>query len=206
LKISLQNIAKRFRSEWIFRDLSFDFESGTRYAVLGHNGSGKSTLLQIISGHLTPSRGDIRFFLGDKLVDGGNLYRYMAYSAPYSDIIEEFTLREAVEFHQKFKPFINQMTTADFRSVLELPASAWDKEIRFFSSGMKQRVRLALAVCADVPVLLLDEPTTNLDTQGVRWYRELIGRYTENRLVIVASNIQHDYDFCEVELDILVYK
>lgn len=206
-KISLEDVGKRFRYEWIFRNLSMTFESGKTYALLGSNGSGKSTLMKILSGHLSPSAGKISFYLSEKKQDEDNIYKHISYAAPYIELIEELTLTEMIQFHTKFKPLNNNLKTNDLIEILAFEKSR-NKEIRYFSSGMKQRLKLALAICSDSPILLLDEPTTNLDAQGVAWYRQLISRFTEgsHRLTIVASNIEHDYDFCDKMLNIEDFK
>ena len=204
--IELNNIGKRFRYEWIFKNITHSFESGKSYALLGPNGSGKSTLMKILSGHLTPSDGQITFLHNGKKIDGDNVYQLISYSAPYIDVIEEMTLTEIIAFHSKFKPLRKALIINDLIRILNFKNAA-DKEIRFFSSGMKQRLKLALSICFDTPILLLDEPTTNLDAQGVAWYQDLMQQFSDkNRLVIVASNIEHDYDFCEEKLNILDYK
>ena len=204
--IKLNNIGKRFRYEWIFKNITHSFESGKSYALLGPNGSGKSTLMKILSGHLTPSEGQITFLHNGKKIDGDDVYQLISYSAPYIDVIEEMTLTEIIAFHSKFKPLRKALIINDLIRILNFKNAA-DKEIRFFSSGMKQRLKLALSICSDTPILLLDEPTTNLDAQGVAWYQDLMQQFSDkNRLVIVASNIEHDYDFCEEKLNILDYK
>ena len=204
--IELNNIGKRFRYEWIFKNITHSFESGKSYALLGPNGSGKSTPMKILSGHLTPSDGQITFLHNGKKIDGDNVYQLISYSAPYIDVIEEMTLTEIIAFHSKFKPLRKALIINDLIRILNFKNAA-DKEIRFFSSGMKQRLKLALSICSDTPILLLDEPTTNLDAQGVAWYQDLMQQFSDkNRLVIVASNIEHDYDFCEEKLNILDYK
>ena len=204
--IELNNIGKRFRYEWIFKNITHSFESGKSYALLGPNGSGKSTLMKILSGHLTPSDGQISFLHKEKKIDGDDVYQLISYSAPYIDVIEEMTLTEIIAFHSKFKPLSKGLIINDLIQILNFKNAA-DKEIRFFSSGMKQRLKLALSICSDTPILLLDEPTTNLDAQGVAWYRDLMQQFSDkNRLVIVASNIEHDYDFCEERINILEYK
>ena len=204
--IELNNIGKRFRYEWIFKNIIHSFESGKSYALLGPNGSGKSTLMKILSGHLTPSEGQITFLHNGKKIDGDDVYQHISYSAPYIDVIEEMTLTEIIAFHSKFKPLSKGLTINDLIQLLNFKNAA-DKEIRFFSSGMKQRLKLALSICTESLTLLLDEPTTNLDAQGVVWYRDLMKQFSDkNRLVIVASNIEHDYDFCEEKLNILDYK
>ena len=204
--IELNNIGKRFRYEWIFKNITHSFESGKSYALLGPNGSGKSTLMKILSGHLTPSDGQITFLHNGKKIDGDDVYQLISYSAPYIDVIEEMTLTEMIVFHSKFKPLRKALIINDLIRILNFKNAA-DKEIRFFSSGMKQRLKLALSICSDTPILLLDEPTTNLDAQGVAWYQDLMQQFSDkDRLVIVASNIEHDYDFCEEKLNILDYK
>lgn len=205
MDIILENIGKRYRFEWIFRHIDYTFKSGGRYAILGPNGSGKSTLMKVLSGHLTPSKGKIQFQQSGQKTDPDQLYRSISYAAPYIELIEEFGLREAIVFHQKFKPFIQNLQVDDLIEILGFEKSI-DKEIRFFSSGMKQRLKLVLAICSEANLLLLDEPTTNLDVQGADWYRDLIDRFLGDRTVIVASNVEGDYGFCEERLSVLDWK
>ncbi len=196
-RLVLEKIGKRYRSEWIFKNVSFVFEQGKRYALLGHNGSGKSTLMQIVSGFLTPSRGRLTWFLGEEKQNLDHFYTQISFAAPYIELIEELTLEEAIVFHQKFKPFSQNFDTNAVIKLLDFPKGNVHKQVRYFSSGMKQRLKLVLALCADTPIILLDEPTTNLDAQGIDWYRNLILTLTKDKIFIVASNILQDYDFCE---------
>lgn len=205
MDIQLQSVSKRYRREWIFRKINHHFTSGRAYAILGPNGSGKSTLLRTLSGHLTPTKGKVLFSENDKSLELDSIYKKISYTGPYIDLIEELTLIEAIDFHQKFKSFQPSITLSSIIELLGFQKSK-DKQIRYFSSGMKQRLKLVLAICSDTPVLLLDEPTTNLDQQGMNWYLELIRNYTTNRLVIIASNVEIDYSFCEEQLSILDYK
>jgi len=205
MRLKLNNIAKRYRYEWIFRRLTYTFEPAGKYAVLGPNGSGKSTLLRVLSGHLSPSKGKVDFFEKDAKIDADNVHRYLSYAAPYIELIEEFTLLEALQFHQRFKAFQQNLQPQDLIELLQFSKSQ-NKEIRYFSSGMQQRLKLVLALCSDTPLVLLDEPTTNLDRQGVAWYLDLIERFAQNRLTIVASNVEEDYGFCDKQLNILDFK
>ena len=84
--------------------------------------------------------------------------------------------------------------------------AAAKKQIRYYSSGMKQRIKLAQAVFSDTPVVLLDEPCTNLDLEGIELYHQLILNNCKGRLVIVSSNDIQEYSFCEEKISILDYK
>ena len=207
IEIVLKNIGKRFKLDWIFRQLDYTFEAKQQYAILGPNGSGKSTLMKILSGHLTPSQGSISFqsVALSINIEKDSVYRYISYAAPYIELIEELTLWEALQFHQKFKPFLPPLQPTDLLDLLHFSKSK-NKEIRFFSSGMKQRLKLVLAICSNTPILLLDEPTTNLDRQGMDWYLGLMEQFMGERLVIVASNVEEDYSFCKHHINILDYK
>lgn len=207
MQIELEKVSKRYRYEWIFKALSYQFLPKRSYALVGHNGSGKSTLLQILSGFLSPSKGTIRFLKDQQVIDRNEVYQHISFCSPYLELTEELSLREAIRFHQRFKPLLPGFDQQGLLDVLGLPNSAKDKAIQFFSSGMKQRLKLALAVASDTPVLLLDEPTVTLDQQGVHWYQELITQYAfGKRLVVIASNVEKDLEGCEERLSILDYK
>lgn len=205
MRIELEGVAKRYRREWILRQVDLTIEAGRGYAIEGPNGSGKSTLLRMISGHLTPSKGSISYTLHDSTLAADEVYRHLSYGAPYIDLIEELTLAEALRFHRRFKAFLPGLDDTALLDLLSLPGTS-SKLIRHFSSGMKQRLKLALAICSDTPLLLLDEPTTNLDQQGVDWYLRLIERFAAGRTVVVASNVEVDFGFCEVRVGVMQFK
>jgi ABC-type multidrug transport system ATPase subunit len=203
--ISLQNIGRRFNRDWIFKGVDYSFTSGESYAILGPNGSGKSTLLQVLNGSLSPSTGKIDFTNDGKPVEIETVFTHLSLAAPYLELIEEFTMSEMIDFHFKFKSFKPGIDKEQVIALLNLPKSA-NKLIKYFSSGMKQRLKLALAFCADTPMLMLDEPTSNLDTQGVDWYLSLVQQFAAGRLTIVCSNQEHEYGFCNHRLSIVDYK
>ena len=204
MKISLTNIGRRFNKEWIFRNLTTEFVSGNSYAILGPNGSGKSTLLSVLTGSLTPSEGQIAFSESQD-IPVEDIYRHISMAAPYLELVETFTLTEIINFHFKFKNFAAGVDNKSLISILGLEQAA-NKEIKYFSSGMKQRTKLALACCSDSPILFLDEPTSNLDVQGNDWYRDLIQNFTKDKLIIIGSNQIHEYDFCDKQIQIADYK
>ena len=205
MKINLQAVGKRFNREWIFRTVSLQLYSSTSYAVTGPNGSGKSTLLQTLGGMLQPSEGKVSFENNGNEIPSEDAYRHLSFCAPYLDVIEEMTLVEFLSFHQKFKPFIVDVDVKKIIEILGLPAAA-HKQIRYYSSGMKQRVKLAQAIFSDTSILLLDEPCSNLDSKGIQLYQSLIEQYCGDRLVVVCSNDPVEYSFCQEEISMNSFK
>ena len=205
MNIKLTNLGKRYNREWIFRNLSFQFDINKHYAITGPNGSGKSTLLQIIAGSAIYNEGEIVYHHLEKTIEPEKIFRKISFAAPYLDLVEEMTLNEFLNFHHKMKSWISHLDTKQIIFLLDLEKSA-HKQIRYFSSGMKQRVKLAQAIFSNVPAVLLDEPTTNLDEEGIQLYKTLIENYCKNRLVIISSNDKEEYSFCEEFIDLLNYK
>lgn len=205
MTISLTDAGKRFNRDWIFRHLTYEFSAGQSYAIIGPNGSGKSTLLQVLSGAMQMNEGNGQWTMDNSQIETENIYNYVSICAPYLELVEEMTLKEFLEFHHQFKPFLFSITPEKIISLLGLE-EATNKQIRNFSSGMKQRVKLAQAIFSDVPVVLLDEPCTNLDAAGVALYLQLITDYCQNRLVIVSSNDEVEYGFCREKVNITEWK
>lgn len=205
MQITLKNVGRRFNRDWIFRGVDYTFFQGQTYAILGSNGSGKSTLLSVLNGSLAPSKGEIEYTNGGNKVEVSDVFNYLSLAAPYLELIEEFSLNEMIDFHFKFKNYKPGMDKAAIIQLLNLPGST-NKLIKYFSSGMKQRLKLALAFCADTPILMLDEPTSNLDAQGVEWYLGLVQQFAAGRLTIICSNQEHEYSFSEHHLSITAYK
>lgn len=205
MTIELQELGKRFQSQWIFADLNMRFESGDRVAITGPNGSGKSTLLRLLCGASRPSSGKIRFLnAGGAEIEEDQVFRSVSLAAPYTELIEEFTLSEAIQFQRRFMRFQDGVDDSLLTSWLPFGKR---KLIREFSSGMKQRLKLVLAICADSELLLLDEPTSNLDKQGQGWYRELLDQFSEGRLIFIASNEEAEYSgFVSRHIDITEFK
>jgi ABC-type multidrug transport system ATPase subunit len=203
MQITLNNVGKRFNREWIFRHCSYEFVSGKSYAITGSNGSGKSTLLQVIAGSLTHNEGTIEFNNEQRITNNEQLYSHVSIAAPYLELVEEMSAREMLEFHAQFKRLV--LPIAEALQIVGLE-KATDKQIRYYSSGMKQRLKLAQAFFSNTPVLLLDEPTTNLDADGIALYHQLIDNYTSGKLVIVSSNDTQEYDFCGEVIKIGEYK
>lgn len=205
-KIVLTDAGKRFNREWIYRHCNIELSVGSAYAITGPNGSGKSTLLQAIAGSMQLSEGSIVWNdLQTKDIDAEQIYKQLAIAAPYLELIEEMTAKEFLEFHEQFKPLIATVSIDEILSIIGLE-KAVDKQIRYYSSGMKQRVKLAQAIFSDVPLLLLDEPCTNLDTTGYVLYHSLIKNYCMHKLIVVSSNDEQEFNFCDQVVRIMDYK
>lgn len=191
MRIKLENTGKRYNREWIFRHLDFEFQPNGRYAITGPNGSGKSTLLQVIAGSTLHSEGKLFYTM-----NGGEVkepFRHVSIAAPYLEMVEELTATESLKFHAGFKPFITEIPVILEETGL---SKAANKQLRYFSSGMKQRLKLGQAFFTNSPVLLLDEPTTNLDAEGIALYMKLVEKYAAGKMVIVSSNDPQEYSFC----------
>ncbi len=202
MNISLADTGKRFNRDWIFRHVSLAFSTLGTYAITGPNGSGKSTLLQVIGGAMLHSEGTIKYS-HDQSMDIREPYQSIAIAAPYLELIEELTAIEFLSFHEGFKPLTHTIPQILAAVNLENAAS---KQIRYYSSGMKQRLKLAQAFFSATPVLLLDEPTSNLDREGTELYKQLIKNQVGKRLIIVSSNVEEEYAFCEKVISIEDYK
>ena len=205
MKINLIKLGKRFNRDWIFRNLDFQFEHGKHYAITGPNGSGKSTLLQLIYGSAVYNEGTIHYAENEKPFSADKIFQKISFAAPYLDMIEEMTLTEFFSFHHKMKGWLPGLATREIIDESFL-GNAAHKQIRYFSSGMKQRVKLAQAIFSDVPVVLLDEPLTNLDEAGISLYHGLIEKYCQNRLLIISSNDKKEYSFCHEIINVSDFK
>ncbi|AIZ63825.1 ABC transporter ATP-binding protein [Hymenobacter sp. DG25B] len=199
MQIEATGLGKRFHREWIFRGLTHRFAPGTATAILGPNGAGKSTLLNTLSGQLLSSEGTLTYSYLGRNVPVEEIPPLLAYCAPYLELIEELTLTELLHFHTRFKPLRPGISTDQLIELMYLEKSR-HKLVRDFSSGMKQRLKLALALYSHAPLLLLDEPTTNLDRTGVAWYQEHVAATLAGRLVLVSSNVPEEYAFCTEQL------
>jgi ABC-type multidrug transport system ATPase subunit len=203
MKIEAHNLGKRFNREWVFKNLNFNSEESKTYVILGPNGSGKSTLLQTLSGIVPSSEGSLKYFKSNKEIIASEIYKSIALCAPYQDLIDEFTFNEMVEFHFKFKRCI--VPIEEFKMETGLFHAA-NKFLGTFSSGMKQRLKVSLALYSECELLFLDEPCTNMDLKTIEWYQRQLEKTSNGRTVLIASNQPHEYPSSAVQLDISRYK
>lgn len=205
MQITLSDIGKKFNRQWVFKGINLEISSQQSLALVGNNGSGKSTLIQIIFNFQTYSKGSINYWLNQKLLTEEELVGKIAFAAPYLELFEDFTLIEMLQFHFKLIPKQADISLEEMISNGGLGGQE-NKAVKYFSSGMKQRLKLLMAIYADTPLLLLDEPCSNLDNQGIEWYRNLVQTQLKKRTIIIASNQLFEYDFCDSTLSVHDFK
>lgn len=196
MELRVEGLSKRFAGQWVFRKLAFEIPSKSHFAITGPNGSGKSTLLKILAGALPPSEGKVSYTCDQGEITPDRVYGHLTFAAPYADLIEELTLSEAWHFHRKFRLMIPEADS--FEAFLTSLAYPFDPvaQIQSMSSGMKQRLRLGFAILTKSTLLILDEPTSNLDEEGIAWFHDLLGAHGKDRTVVIASNIRSDLESC----------
>lgn len=200
MEVQAIGVSKRYDYSWILRDWSHTFAAGSRTGIAGRNGSGKSTLIKILSGFLPPSKGIVSHSIAGETIGVDQLYKYSALVAPYTNLIQEFTIREMFAFHKKVRKMHGDLSVEEFIDIVKLPKAK--QQIQYFSSGMNQRLQLALHILSDTPLLLLDEPTSYLDTTAKQWTYDLLAQYTAERTVIISSNDKADFQQVDMVVDL----
>lgn len=205
-RLLIEQLGKRYNKHWIFKGINQELNSNDTLLIEGANGSGKSTLLKIISGAVSPTEGRIIYQIAQEAVAVENIFQHVSICAPYLQLLEAFTLDETLQFHQKLKPLNRHYTGREFADAIQLDFIP-NKALKDYSSGMKQRVKLGLAIYSQSELLLLDEPISNLDKAGIEWYKTAIQNHLQNRIVIVCSNaIEDEHFFCTKHLTIQDFK
>lgn len=200
--IQLKNLGRRFKRQWLFRNVETTFFKGDRVAVLGGNGSGKSSLTSIVSGFLSASEGEVHWHQdnGQKL-SPELWWKEMGWCAPALELPMSLTITEVVILYDQMRGFTDGVGVPDVLSALELDLHL-HKPLFQLSSGMRQRVKLMIAFALKSNVLILDEPTAHLDAKSIAWYKNQLSK-VKHPLVFIASN--HDEDeigICNVILEI----
>ena len=202
MEVALHQAGKRYNFNWIFKSIDLRLEAGSRWVFLGSNGSGKSTLMQLVSGSTILSEGSIVWRINNNVIRQEDVYQYISIAAPYLELIEEFTLEEHVRFHFSVKRPLNNLPINEILHISGL-ASRAQLKVGYFSSGMKQRLKLLLAILSDTPLLLLDEPLSNLDKDASKWYLYMIDRFGKNRTIVVCSNsVEDEFLFCSNQINL----
>ncbi len=203
--LSCSGIGKRYSFEWVFKDFDYSFKQGECYAIQGPNGSGKSTLLKILSGHSTPSKGTVEYSSGSAKITVGDIFSYIAFAAPYIELIDVLTVDELLVMHHGLRPFEDLEKVR--ATIKNLPfKNMGHKKVEELSSGMKQRLKLILAIMTRSSIILLDEPGSNMDEEGKQWFEDLLKPRIDDHIVIIASNEESDLRLAAHSIKITDYK
>lgn len=207
MDIVLNNIGKQYDGEWIFKSVSLSFLQQHCYLIAGGNGSGKSSLLKLLSGYSIPSQGVVKWMNEGRELSHDELHQVVSICAPSVDLFDKHTVNEAVDFHFKFKQKkVQSMSNQDIIELCYLEESK-HKLITQLSSGMKQRLKLALAFTSNTPLLLLDEPCSNLDDQAIDWYQSKLQAFKDERLIVICSNNKKEEHFmCDKTINLANFK
>jgi heme exporter protein A len=198
-------LQKTFNHRVIFFDVNFSLNSHEGLGIVGRNGAGKSTLAKIIAGVLTPSDGTIRYILDRHPVEKNDLQDHIGFVAPYLQMYDEFTGWENLDLARRMRG----KNIPDERLTLLLKrVNLFERKhhlVRTYSSGMKQRLKYAFALLHEPPVLILDEPASNLDAEGIQIVREVMKEQIARGILIVATNDTDDLKYCTKILDLDVF-
>tara|TARA_R110002050_G_scaffold273104_1_gene416985 strand:+ start:4516 stop:5136 length:621 start_codon:yes stop_codon:yes gene_type:complete len=203
MRVEFKDAQRSFGAQIVFDKLNYSLEEGTKTAVLGGNGSGKSTLLKCLYGALSLSHGMVIYQAHQKELKAQEAVHKISFSGPYFELIEELEALEFLETYQRFRRLL--ITPAEILNHAYLEKSS-HKKIKQFSSGMKQRLRLSLALFSASDLVILDEPTANLDPKGIEWYKELLAAQLGQRSLVIGSNFSEDEIFlCQQKLIVSDY-
>ena len=196
MDLSIRKLTKAFNQKTIFRDLDLEISSGSRFAITGANGAGKSTLLKILSGGALQSSGTIHYRLQGNNIPQTILYKHVHFVAPYNTVIEELSLKELFHMHQRLGLLNAFANYKSWSEDLQYPFVE-TQQIKMYSSGMKQRIKLGLSLLDDRPLILLDEPGANLDLQGKAWFQSRIDQLSKDQTLIIATNDPVEIGYCQ---------
>ncbi len=201
MQVELQGIGKRYHSQWVIKDLYHTFSEGNIHALIGQNGSGKSTVLRIIGSSLIPSEGSVTYASNGEEVAIEDVATLVNFAAPYAQLVNQMSVEEYVAFYSNFRTLNEGEDFDSFYEKCDLVEHK-DKLIGELSSGMLQRFKLALAFLFSSKMILLDEPTANLDEERIQWFENLITTERRGRTIIIASNLAHEIALCSTKLDV----
>ena len=197
LSITCTDIAKRYIKEILFKDFNYTFDGNKKYVLLGENSSGKSTLVKILGGAIAPTKGKVSYS------EPTNNNELFSFCSPEMHLLDDFTVKELFQLHFQFKT--KKITLEEQWKRSELYPFL-DKKFVELSSGLKNKVKLSLALYTAAPALLLDEPCTNFDANNATWYTETIQELCQDQLIIVASNQGIEHAYCTEKIYLHNYK
>lgn len=193
----VENLGKRFGERKVFSKINFELHSGDSIAIVGSNGSGKSTLLKVILSLLTPTRGKVLYKEDELILDEDNFRSYISFVSPYLNLYDHLTAEENLVFFSTVAGFT--VTGKEINALLAkvgLEGRGMDYVVGY-SSGMKQRLKYAVALLKKPEFLFLDEPTSNLDDAGKKIVFDIVEEYRKDSIILVATNEKEEYELAK---------
>ena len=204
MKLSVEEIGKNFGEKKIFRDISFDLSPGMSAVIVGPNGSGKTTLVRIICGLIRPSSGEVKYIKDSKQILMEDIYNRIGFVGPYLELYEELTARENLMFFAKMKRVPNAVEKfSSLMNRLNLNGRE-DDQVKTYSSGMRQRLKYVFALIGNPEILILDEPTSNLDSDGIERVYDIMMEQKTNNILLLATNDQMDLKYGDFQVEVTV--
>lgn len=202
MEIKLENVSKRFKNENVLNGISYSFESGKIYSIVGRNGSGKSVLLKIIAGLYLQDKGNVLF-------DNKNYNMINEIPDNLGIVIEQPSFINDLTGLENLKLLASIRNIATERDIVESLEIVnlkddMNKKYSKYSLGMRQKLSIAQAIMEQQKVILLDEPFNGIDRQSVVAIKEYLKRVkNEDKLIIITTHIMDDVvDLSDVMLNI----
>lgn len=208
IELTAENISKTYSGKIIFKNFSINLKSGESVAILGRNGSGKSTLIKLLTGLIASNKGKVNLKINESSVPQNLWYPHIGLISPYLNLYDELTGFENLEFFcnlrnnsgtdmkEKIDFYLNKVRLFEKRN----------EPLKNYSSGMKQKLKLIFAVLNEPGILYMDEPRSNLDTEGIDIICQTAEEQKKKGILIVATNDTDDIQFCENSINIEDYK
>jgi len=199
MELILQNVSKKYNNHFLFKDVSLNLKSNDSIAIIGQNGKGKTTFLKMLLGYSPVSSGKI--FAIKNEIETAISYSDVSYCGVAQQVFSELTVLELFDFHFAVRKSIDK----DLKSLLTkvFPTAILNKQCEKLSAGWLQRVKLLLALNTDTSIVLLDEPFTNLDKQGIDLFSRFIREMTTDRILVIASNREDEIALCKQRVELI---
>lgn len=204
--LEVTQLTKYFGRRLIFSNLNFRFVDNGIYGISGPNGSGKSTLVKILAGVISANKGKVIHTINGKEIVEENIQNHIGFVSPYLVLYEEFSAEENLLMFAKIRGVEYNKKRVDYLFEKFLLLKRKDDFVKTYSSGMKQRLKFIFALMHSPNLIILDEPTSNLDDEGKNSVYEIIREEGKENIVIIASNEKNDLDLCSETIFLENYK
>lgn len=192
-RIKVESASKRFGPRKVFADINFDLKTGDSLAIVGRNGSGKSTLMLCLLRQYLLTKGTLKYFENDKELENDSLKGRIGFVSPYLNYYTQLSAEENIRFIATIRGI--NVTGKEINALLVkvgLEGRGSDL-VGEYSSGMYQRLKYAIAMLDEPAFLFLDEPSSNLDSDGKEIVKQIIDEHRAGCIIVIATNEQEEY-------------